>query len=271
MANRFAIATCFYKGAESSPELWKSFIDGGVTDAEIDIAGSLSLDKMIAEADRLWTDLKAAGVAPTSLHLPFSRYLDISVEDELQREYVKAMHKVLIKWAGEHEVGIVILHPSSEPIADEDRPARMANAVAGIKELGEYAASCGVTVAVEDLPRTCLGNCADDMVTLIGNGEFKGVGVCFDVNHLLKDTHKNVVDKVGKYIITTHLSDYDRINERHWFPGDGCVDWKEFKQLMEAVGYEGRWLFELGCDNSPSLGRPYTPAELVEQFKKLTE
>ena len=270
MDNRFAIATCFYPGVESTPELWKTFIDGGVTDAEIDIPGGISMDKMLATAETLWKDLKAAGVAPTSIHLPFSRYLDVSVTDEAQREYVKAMQKILIKWAGEHEVGIAILHPSSEPIAEEDRPARLAIAAASIKELGEYAAACGVTVAVEDLPRTCLGNCGDDMLKLIGNGEFVGVGICFDINHLLKESHKDFVEKVGKYFITTHFSDYDRLDEKHWFPGDGCIDWKELKELLDSVDYKGRYLFELSNNKSPSLNRPYTPAELIAKFKELT-
>lgn len=269
MDNHFGIATCFYSSVDSSPELWKTFAEAGVLDAEIDVNGKLTAEEICANSAVYWNDLKAAGVAPTSIHLPFSRYWDVSTNDDAVRAEVLEGLKKIIRWAGEHEIGIAILHPSSEPIDETDRPSRMVHAVASIKELGEFAASCGVTVAVEDLPRTCLGNCADDMLQLIGNGSFVGVGICFDVNHLLKESHKDFVDKVGKYIITTHLSDYDRLDEKHWFPGDGCIDWKELKELLDGVNYKGRYLFELGCNNSPSLGRPYTPAELIAQFTKL--
>lgn len=173
----------------------------------------------------------------------------------------------LLSWCGEHEIPFAILHPSYEPIADEHRPARLQHAVESIRLLGEEGKKHGVRIAVEDLPRTCLGNCADELLILTDNG--KNAGVCFDVNHLLKESHKEFIEKLAPYIITTHLSDYDRVDERHWFPGDGCIDWKEFYSLMQAAGYTGRYLFELGEKASPSLGRPFTPKELAEQFKKL--
>ena len=124
----------------------------------------------------------------------------------------------------------------------------------------------GIRIAVEDLPRSCLGNCADELLFLTDYG--RHAGICFDVNHLLKESHKEFVEKVGPYIITTHLSDYDRLDEKHW-PGDGCIDWKELKALLDAAGYQGRYLFELGENASPLLGRAFTPKELAERFEGL--
>ncbi|MBR6790737.1 MAG: sugar phosphate isomerase/epimerase [Oscillospiraceae bacterium] len=265
MKKRLAIATCFYP--ESKPELWAEAAKAGFTDAEIDTNIRKPTAEILAESQKEYDDLKAGGLAPTSFHLPFGDPWDVSSASEEIRKWALGEMLKFIDWCGEHQIPYAILHASFEPIADADRPMRMANAVAAIKEMGAYAAERGVTVAVEDLPRTCLGNCGDDMIALTGNGEFPGVGVCFDVNHLLKESHKDFIEKVGKFIVTTHLSDYDFVDERHWLPGDGDIDWKELNELMEAVGYEGRWLFELGAAKcSPKLGRPVTPKELADRF-----
>ena len=265
MKNCLGLATCFYP--DSSPERWKTAADGGFSHGEIDTNNSLDTNAICQESQKVYDDLKAGGIQPTSLHLPFGTQWDISAVDETFRTKLLEELKTLIRWSGERQIPIVILHPSFEPIADEERPARMEAAVDSIQKLGAFAKEQGVQVAVENLPRTCLGNCGEEMLVLTGNGEY--AGICFDVNHLLQETHRDFVAKTGPYLITTHLSDYDRINERHWLPGDGCIDWQELRQLLEGCGYSGRYLFELGENASPSLGRPFTPAELLERFQQI--
>lgn len=269
MKKHLALATCFYAGAapETSPELWAGVVEAGFTDAEIDTNSRKTTDEILAESQKIYDDLKAGGLNPSSFHLPFGDAWDISSANEEIRTWALGEMIKFIDWCAERKITYVILHASFEPIADADRPMRMANAVASIKVMGEAAAKVGVVVAVEDLPRTCLGNCGDDMMTLIGNGEFEGVGICFDVNHLLKESHKDFIEKTGKYIVTTHLSDYDFVDERHWLPGEGDINWKELREMMDAVGYEGRWLFELtGSKCAPAWGRAVTPKELADRF-----
>lgn len=266
MNNHLALATCFYPA--SSPDRWKTAAEAGFQDAEIDVNSRADTETIMADSERIYADLKAGGLAPTSFHLPFGVVWDISAEeDDVRENALKELFK-LLKWVGDHQIGIAILHPSYEPIADDHRAARLRCAIESIRLLGEEGKKYGVIIAVEDLPRTCLGNCADELLQLIDGG--KSAKVCFDVNHLLKESHRDFVEKVGPYIITTHLSDYDRLDEKHWMPGDGCIDWKELKTLLDGVRYEGRFLFELNEKNSPKLGRPFTPQELADRFAELT-
>src|SRR5699024_1280431 len=143
------------------------------------------------------------------------------------------------------------------------------NAIETIGILGAYTKDKGVLLAVENLPRTCLGNCADEMLILTDNG--KSAGICFDVNHLFIDSHSEFIKKTGSHIITTHFSDYDRIDERHWLVGEGCIDWEELIDLLRNQGYEGRFLFEINELSAPSLERAITPEELVERFMKVSK
>ena len=71
--------------------------------------------------------------------------------------------------------------------------------------------------------------------------------VCFDTNHLLKEANADFVRAVGNKIITLHVSDYDFIDEKHVFPGDGLIDWKALQGELEKVDYNGPFMYELNA------------------------
>jgi len=79
--------------------------------------------------------------------------------------------------------------------------------------------------------------------------------VCFDTNHLLSQPIKEFIEDIGDKIITTHVSDYDFKNERHWLPGEGKTNWIELIETLEKVGYNGPILYELGLTPPNSLER----------------
>jgi sugar phosphate isomerase/epimerase len=191
---------------------------------------------------------------------------EMSSGDSIADSAVEVNRKIL-DWVGGKGIGIAVLHASYEPISPDDRPARFERAVKSIKILGDYAKSRKVTLAVENLPRTCLGNCADEMLILTSHG--KNAPICFDVNHLLVEHQRDFMAKTAPYIVTTHFSDYDRQNERHWMPGDGDIDWKELTGLFDKAGYKGRYIFEIDENSSPKLGRAFSPTELAARFKLL--
>ena len=64
---------------------------------------------------------------------------------------------------------------------------------------------------------------------------------------------------LGSRIITTHISDHDYVDERHWLPGEGKIDWMRMLAAFETIGYEGVFNYELGND----------AAEVKENYEKL--
>ena len=111
-----------------------------------------------------------------------------------------------------------------------------------------------MTLAVEDLPRTCLGNCAAEMLELLS--AHPALRSCLDTNHLLGEDTAAYVRRVGNRIVTTHVSDFDFINERHWLPGEGKQDFTAILEALCETGYEGPWLYELGLGSPRSIVRP---------------
>ena len=205
-------------------------------------------EEIYERAEKALADIKASGLKVWSVHLPFSRTLDISVLDDKARADNVAFMSEMIALAGRFNPRFLVLHPSSEPIADEEREQRLQNSHASIGLLAPEARRIGVTLCVENLPRTCLGQTGEEMLRLIDG--YDGVKLCFDTNHLLFQSHADYLKAVGKgRIATVHLSDYDFENERHWIPGQGKIDWGALWKGIRKSGYKGIMMFE--CYGEP--------------------
>lgn len=69
--------------------------------------------------------------------------------------------------------------------------------------------------------------------------------ICFDTNHLLSEDIVHFVEACGDRIATIHVSDYDRVDERHWLPGKGKIDWPALYGALMKAGYKGAFMYEL--------------------------
>lgn len=194
-------------------------------------------------------DIDSAGLKVWSVHMPYSRTLDISVIDDVKRaenvQYMKDMMRV----AGIFQPQCIVLHPSSEPITPDEREQRLANSHASIGELAPVAKEIGAVLCIENLPRTCLGQNGEEMMRLIEG--YDEVGLCFDTNHLLYQSHADYLKAVEKgKIKTVHLSDYDFADERHLIPGEGLIDNQALWAGIKENGYDGIMMFE--CYGEPA-------------------
>lgn len=234
--------------------------------------GGIELSVPCSECDSIpWNELRknadAAGIEILSYHLPFSREVHIASPDEAHRAQMVAYLKDMIEKACAVGIRRFVIHPSTEPISDEERPAQMAASKKSLAELAQFADERGAVLCVENLPRTCLGHTVEEMLELISADD--RLMVCFDVNHLLTvygSTHREFVEKLGRRIATTHMSDYDFLDEKHFFPGYGLIDWKEVVELLEAADYSGPFLYEGGFE--PSARAPEVPYGTYEMARE---
>lgn len=227
--------------------------NGGLEYIEVTInnfwRGAKDHNEIVERASAAMRDIEASGMKVWSVHLPYSRTLDISVlNDSLRAENVKFIGEMMEMSAEIFRPGRFVLHPSSEPITPEERPDRLANSHASIGILAEVARKVGVVLCVENLPRTCLGQNSTEMLQLIEG--YDDVMLCFDTNHLLFQSHEDFLAGIGNGLIgNVHLSDYDFENERHWIPGEGQIEWGPLWKGIRKAGYEGIFMFE--CYGEP--------------------
>ena len=221
-------------------------------------------EKLIARVQPLADAVLSEGNYLWSVHLPFGGGWDAAHFNEKDRADAVRGYKRIIDLTACWHPSVYVLHGCLEPVSDEQREARLLHSIESIKELDAYAKKYGAQIALEDLPRSCLGNCTAEMERMVSA---TGVKVCFDVNHLLCDSHEKFLDALQNEIITTHLSDYDGEDERHWLPNEGIVPWKLIFERLESVGYNGPYLFELKMNGD----KPYSPEEIIKAFKAAVE
>ncbi len=220
-------------------------------------------EEQLKACDQIVADAQQAGITIWSVHIPFGKGWDISVTDhEAQQKALSNIRKSM-ELCRALRPRKAVIHASAEPIRDEDRPARLGAAHQALSQLTPEFAAMGVQLALEDLPRTCLGNTSDEVLWLVK--DIQGLGVCLDTNHLLKESLDGFVRKVGARIVTMHASDYDRVDERHWMPGEGVNDWNLLVKSLKTAGYKGPFLFETAKHKD---GTPIQPEEYATFVRK---
>ena len=239
-------------GGTVNEEIMAGHKAAGINTIEISVGNTQLADALDFNEARRLAD--KYGIELWSLHLPFLSFNVIDPSVPALADYTVKYFCSFIDKATEIGIKTIVIHPSGEPIAESDRPMRLECAKKSLAALAEYAKAKGAVIAVEDLPRTCLGRDSSDILELIS--AHPDLRVCFDTNHLLGESIADFIAKVGDKIITTHVSDYDEKNERHWLSGEGVIDWKALKDALIAIGYDGPWLYELGLDGSlPTIDR----------------
>lgn len=210
-------------------------------------------DRYVADARRAF---EAVGVEPRTVHANFGRTIDIASLDNSVRVAGIQSIGVALDLAERMGSRIVIVHSGCEPVADDERTERIRQAKRSIATLAEMARQVGLQIAIELLPRTCLGRTAEELLELVEDVDPGIVGVCLDTNHIMNRfaSLPDIVRKLSRRLIALHCSDYDGVDERHWPPLRGVIDWSASLASLVAVGFTGPLNYEANFDGQ-------TPAE----------
>lgn len=224
--------------------------------------------EMIDQADKARRAALQAGLCPASAHLPFGKDWDPANIDADARGATLAGFKDILRVVGAWGIPLAVLHASFGAILPQEREEKLAISCRSIRELSAFAKAVHVTLCVENLPRTALGNTADEVLRLTDCGRV--APVCFDFNHLLQETHAEFIGRVGALIATTHISDYDRVDEKHWLPGEGVIDFYEAVSLLKGCGYQGQLLFEFNREKALP-GKTLCARDVARRWQTLME
>lgn len=238
----------------------------------VDFRPADSFERWERDVDRLWDLSRKYNVAIRSYHLPFADENDggtfpftpASLDADV-RKFTLDNTKRLISYISKCGIKYVVLH-GSKKVSDDERQIKLDYLVEYINDLCEFCKSSDITVALETLKPTCLGRNLEEHLYIMERVKYDNIGICFDSNHLLCDDNIRFLEEAGQYVVTTHLSDYDGVDERHWFPGEGINNWPKIVSLLKSKGYCGPWVFEVSFkDRNPTNGELET---LINQWEK---
>ena len=240
-------AQCLGVGSSTSsmsPEEMAAAAKAGVEYVEIGISGRGTVAEIREKALHAKRMADEAGLKVWSCHLPFSRKLDISVLNDSARMANLEFLTEMIAICGEVGPEKLVLHPSSEPIADGEREQRIRNSIASIGILRREAARIGAQLCIEDLPRTCLGRNSAELLRIIapypegGENLFRHEPPAFGGPAALRRG-------VRRPDCDRPCLDYDMVDERHWLPGKGRIDWPALYGALMKADLQGVFMYEL--------------------------
>lgn len=194
-----------------------------------------------------------AGIDIWSVHMPFSRTIDISLTDEQDRKAVIELHKKVLEYCRILNPKIILFHPSWY-LGLNEREARKESMIRSAKELQEAVKSINATMVIENMlgPELLVNQgknerplCRTVEETVeIMNHLPEDIYSAVDMNHIKHPEH--LILAMGKRLKHIHVADGDGEAERHYFPcsGKGKNDWTAILSALDEVGYQGVFLYE---------------------------
>ena len=87
-----------------------------------------------------------------------------------------------------------------------------------------YAKDVGIQIAVENTKNNMI------IEKVLQEIEDNTLGLCFDTSHdnLYAENKFELMVKYGPRLLCLHISDNDGLEDDHWLPCEGKIDWKEF-------------------------------------------
>jgi sugar phosphate isomerase/epimerase len=162
-----------------------------------------------------------------------------SVHSGTHRDSVDDL-KRCIDWLNLAGGSFLVVHPGglSIPEAQSERREALAR---GLIALADHAAGAGVVVCVENMPPGVYpGSRMADLAGLVKELDRAQLALALDTGHAnITSSAFEETLAAGSILATTHVHDNDGRQDTHLPPGTGTVDWHNWRQSLDLVGYGG--------------------------------
>jgi sugar phosphate isomerase/epimerase len=196
------------------------------------------------------------------------------------RENLKAAiddNKRMIDEAAAIAAETVVMIGGGLPPGSRDLTAVRTMFAEGLAEVLPHARSCGVALALEPMhpmyaaDRGCITTLREmlDIADMLGND---GLGIAVDTYHVWWDPDLSAqIARAGDRIVAHHICDW-LVPTRHMLTdrgmmGDGVIDFRAIRAMMDDAGYRGLQEVEIFSDHWWSRPGDEVLATAVERFK----
>ena len=159
------------------------------------------------------------GLFIDNIHCPYKDVNDLWSQDFSIRNRSIDTYYRYIDTCAKHNIPHMIMHATDEGYECN----KMSRGVDSLTAIVKRAEVSGIKVAVE--------NTRDyEIIDLLLNEiDSKTLGICYDSSHdwIYGQSEGDLLDKWKSRLFCTHLSDNNRVEDKHWIPGDGEVQWNK--------------------------------------------
>jgi len=219
----------------------------------LDLDMSRVLDGKNEEEGLAWlkegkAQIEEAGLTVCQVHGPW-RYPPHDETPEVRAERMDVM-KRSIRYTAMLGCTNWVIHPLM-PFGsrdDSDKEAFYGINYDFFRALLPTAKENGVVLCFENMPMSRLEISPPEQtlkfIREINDENFK---FCLDTGHAIVRgcSPADAVRMAGKDLRVLHVHDSDGAADRHWVPGTGAIDWKEFVKALRETGFDG--VFSLEC------------------------
>ena len=244
----YKYAVSVYDKMVAEADFRRSLIESKMRRIEYSCAGDVPPELVAARCEALIALRDEGLVEISSIHIPFMPFADWAYASPVEAVRRQAAKKVLdwLEGTRDCKCKLYTLHGSGEPVFDADREASLAALRRTLEEILPFFVGIGGCVNVELLPRSCIGRTPEELEAAVADFPQENVGICFDVNHLCGAPERvpEYIKRLAPRLKSLHLSDYDGIDECHWYPGLGILDWPAIMAEVKKVPQELLLIFE---------------------------
>ena len=207
--------------------------------------------------------LDESGIKVEQTHAPFNRYKQF--DESMFKTYVKRLFEASSILGARY----VVVHADEYRTVDRyDEKEILDFTYDYLAPMVDFASSRGMTVAVENVfednnyrwpeidGKSRFTSRVDELLSVIERFASPSVACCWDFGHAKcafgKDNMVNALEKIGKYVVCTHVHDNYHGSDLHLPPFLGETDWKSNMAMLKKVGYKGKLSFEFAYGNVPS-------------------
>ena len=197
----------------------------------------------LVRSHELWLD---------NVHAPFyNMYRIWSDNSELRNEVSKELGFAL-EYCGEHHIPIMVMHPEGGRYSFPPNETGLMV----LRNLVHLAESVHVTIALENVKHP------EYIDYALASIDSPNLGFCYDSSHdyLSGGTKGHILEKWGYRLVTTHLSDNLGVNDDHFIPGKGSIDWTNITSRLSHLAYNGVLMLEI---DGPESQVGFTPRGLL--------
>lgn len=134
------------------------------------------------------------------------------------------------------DIPILVVHVS--PILNQNPSLELG--LKRLKSIVNYAKDMGVKIAFENI------NSPEYLYKTLDYFNDEHVGFCYDCGHEACHTKgERYLENLGNRIICTHIHDNDNIDDCHYIPFDGDMDFVTIAKELKACDYKGNITLEL--------------------------
>lgn len=185
---------------------------------------------------RAVANIAESGLEAASVHIPFGATPWVPSRAAERDVALDAVRGLMDAWAPLKPARYT-MHGCTEADRDIPRDEQIRDVRGFIEALLPDLERHNTSVNIEYLPRTCVGNTPEELEAITEGFPADRVGLCLDVNHASPRTEimPSLIRRLGPRINTFHLSDTDGVDECHWYPGHGIVDWPACMREIKAL------------------------------------